>query len=256
MELDNSLLQAAMVAIGSAFGKEAAQFSVAQVKDWFSRAAKSVDAASQIDGGQVEQLAESLLQSDSPCLDTEVTRRNLARWFEIPQEEFAATPSAQLEPEVLIRHVFLEEMFKTWMNDWGYTVEVGEDLEGLENIDFTPDVYGCLDTLHGKFEVCVNFVCDLPPSQYRVRALLETLEAYATERSDFKWGDIYILATPFQFGKGTSASIRLQSKQEKYTVIKLEGDDLYDLQHARDSRLRLLQLMEHVEKAQAEGPQR
>jgi len=256
MTFDDTMLQAAMAAIGSAFGREAAQFTVSQVKEWFGRAAKSVDASSQLNASQIEELAKSLLQADAPPLDTEVTRRNLARWFEIPQEEFAATPSSQLEPEVLIRHVFLEEMFRNWMQEWGYAVEVGEDLEGLESIDFTPDVYGCLDTLHGTFEVCVNFVCDLPPSQYRVRALLETLEAYATEKSEFKWGDIYVLATPFQFGKGTSASIRLQSKQETYTVIKLEGDDIYELQHARDSRQRLLQLMEHVQKAQLVGPQR
>lgn len=254
--MDNEILKAAMAAIGSAFGKEAAQISVAQVKDWFSTAAKSVDASSTINISEVEKLADSVLKSEAPLLDAEVTRRNLARWFEIPQEEFAVTPTVQLEPETLIRHLFLEEMFKNWMKEWGYAVDVGEDLEGLENIDFTPDVYGQLDTLHGNFEVCVNFVCDNPPSQYRVRALLETLEAYATDKSQFKWGDVYILATPFEFGKGSSASILLQSKEEKYTVIKLEGDDIYELQNARDTNIRLRQLMEHVQKAQEDGPQR
>lgn len=254
--MDSELLTAAMAAIGSAYGREAAEFSLAQVKSWFGQAAKTVDLSSQINNSQIEELAESILKSDTPNLDTEVTRRNLARWFEIPQEEFASTPSSQLEPEVLIRHIFLEDIFKTWLSEWGYTVDIGEDLEGLENIDFTPDVYGKLDTLHGNFEVCVNFVCDCPPSQYRVLALLETLEAYATDRSEFNWGDIFVLATPFQFGKSTSAAIRLQSKQENYSVIKLEGDDIYELQHARNAQARLLQLMEHVQKAQLLGPQR
>jgi len=254
--MDNELLKSAMAAIGSAFGKEATEITMIQIKDWFNKAAKSVDSTERINTNEIEKLAESVLKSETPQLDAEVTRRNLARWFEIPQEEFAATPSAQLEPDTLIRHMFFEDMFMNWMKEWGYTVNIGEDLEGLENIDFTPDVYGQLDTLHGNFEVCINFVCDNPPSQYRVRALLETLEAYATEKSDFKWGDVYILATPFQFGKGTSSSIRLQGKQEKYTVIKLEGDDIYELQKSRDSQTRLQQLMEHVQKAQEDGPQR
>jgi len=89
-----------------------------------------------------------------------------------------------------------------------------------------------------------------------VRALLETLEAYATDSSDFKWGDIYILATPFQFGRGTTASITLQRREEKYSVVPLEGDDLYGLQSARDFRSRLTQLMENVTKSALLGPDR
>jgi len=199
-------------------------------------------------------LARDVLSKDCPAIDAEFKRKNLARWFEIPPEEFTRTPPSQLEPEVLIRHLYLEDMFKKWLEDWGYETFVGEDLEGKESIDFTPDVYGRLKTLHGDFEVCINFVCDDPPSQYRVRALMETLEAYASENSEFKWGDIYIVATPFQFGRGTSASIRLQGKEEKYTVLKLEGDDISQLR-GRSSELRLMRLMEDVEKAKALGPQ-
>ena len=132
-----------------------------------------------MDGAEIEALANSVLRDGTPILDAEVTRKNLARWFEVPQEEFSMTPPEQLEPEVLIRHIYLENQFTSWFKEWGYDVEVGEDLEGLEGIDFTPDVYGKLTTLHGEFEICVNFVCDQPPSQYRVRALLETLEAVA-----------------------------------------------------------------------------
>lgn len=252
--MDSELLKAAMAAIGSAFGKEAAALTSSQIRNWFSKATQSMDVAAQVDTNEIEDLAQNVLKGDTPFLDAEVTRRNLSRWFEVPQEEFAMTPTEQLEPEVMIRHIYLENLFEGWLNDWGYKVTVGEDLEGREGIDFTPDVYGILETLHGQFEVCINFVCDNPPSQYRVRAMLETLEAYATDKSDFKWGDIYILATPFQFGRGTTASIRLQSREEKYSVIKLEGDDLYELRNARDEHSRLIQLMEHAEKAKMEGP--
>lgn len=253
MEIE--ILKAAMAAIGSTFGKEAAELSIDKIKDWFSKAATSVDVSSKVNTNEIEKMAQDVLKTETPVLDAEVTRRNLARWFEVPQEEFATTPIAQLEPEVLIRHLFLEDMFKKWLHGWGYKVSVGEDFEGLESIDFTPDVYGKLDTLHGKYEIFVNLVCDYPPSQYRVRALLEILEAYATELSEFKSGDIYILATPFQFGRGTAASIRLQSTQEDYIVVKLEGDDIGRLQRANDDD-RFAQLMEHVEKANVEKQER
>lgn len=61
-------------------------------------------------------------------------------------------------------------------------MSVGEDLEGAEGIEYTPDVYGKLETLHGTFESAINFVCDNPPSIYRVRALLETIESYTTRK--------------------------------------------------------------------------
>ncbi|HEA26640.1 MAG TPA: hypothetical protein ENH92_05900 [Ectothiorhodospiraceae bacterium] len=255
--MEEAIIEAAMAAIGSAFGKGASGLSMDQVTGWFHRALQSVAGSSEVNSSLIEQLAEKNLKREIPVLDAEFTRKNLARWFEIPQEEFVNTPPKQLEPEVLIRHLYLEKMFKEWLAEWGYVVSIGEDLEGKESIDFTPDVYGKLNTLHGQFEVCINFVCDNPPSQYRVRALLATLEAYATEsgdfKSEFKWGDIYVVATPFQFGRGTSASIRLQSREGKYTVVKLEGDDIYALR-CQDSTSRLVQLMDLVEKAKAIGP--
>ena len=169
---------------------------------------------------------------------------------------FESTPVEQLNPEVLIRHIYLERTFEKWLKDWGYNVRVGEDLEGKESIDFTPDVYGVLKTFHGEFEVYINFVCSSPPSQYRVRALLETLESYATEKSKFRWNDLYILATPYQFGRGSASSIRLQSKEEDYTVVKLESEDLSNLSRIDDKDQRRRMLMEHVERAGALGPQR
>lgn len=254
--MDSALIAAAMSAIGSAYGKEAAEISIEQIRGWFNTATQSVDSASDTAISEIDELAETVLKSGTQILDAEITKKNLARWFEVPFEEFGLTPAEQLEPEVLIRHLILENQFETWLKEWGYDVDVGEDLEGKEGIDFTPDVYGILKTLHGNFEVCINFVCDKPPSQYRVRALLETLESYATDSSDFKWGDIYILATPFQFGRGTAASITLQSREEKYTVVPLEGDDLYGIQSARDIWTRHANLMEHVLKSSLLGPER
>jgi len=254
--VDSTLVAAAISAISSVYGPKAAEFSIEQVKSWLTNGSQSVEASPDQNFADIDELTESILKAGTPVLDAEITRKNLARWFEVPFEEFGLTPPEQLEPEVLVRHLILENLFQDWLTDWGYDVTVGEDLEGKEGIDFTPDVYGSLTSMHGRFEVCVNFVCDQPPSQYRVRALLETLEAYATDTSDFKWGDIYILATPFQFGRGTAASITLQSREEKYTVVALEGDDLHGLQTSRDRKARLTYLMEHVAKSSLLGPER
>ena len=253
--MENPVIEAAMSALGSAFGQRAAELTVEQVRGWFESASQSVGPAGVLDIEHIDQLADSVLRAGTPLLDAEVTRKNLARWFEVPGEEFASTPPEHLEPEILIRHIYLENTFRSWLEEWGYEVTMGEDLEGAEGIDFTPDVYGKLTTLHGYFEVCVNFVCDDPPSQYRTRALLETLEAYATEGSEFKWGDLYVLATPFTFLRGTAASIALQSREERYNVVKLEATDLWELQSARDADSRLLRLVEEVDKAQRIGPQ-
>ena len=190
--MEEKIIEAAISAIGTTFGTNAAAIGINQIKNWFDKASQSIDGIKKHQSTKIEDLAQKILKKDTPLLDTEITRRNLARWFEIPQEEFALTPTEHLEPEVLIRHLILEDLFKKRLLQWGYEVYVGEDLEGRESIDFTPDIYGKLNTLHGQFEVCVNFVCDNPPSQYRVRALLETLESYATDQSEFKWGDIYI----------------------------------------------------------------
>ena len=129
--MDATLLQAAMSAIGSAYGKKAADITTDQVKQWFEKATSSVEVSGIVDGAEIEALANSVLRDGTPILDAEVTRKNLARWFEVPQEEFSMTPPEQLEPEVLIRHIYLENQFTSWFKEWGYDVEVGEDLEGL-----------------------------------------------------------------------------------------------------------------------------
>ena len=138
-----------------------------------------------------------------------------------------------------------------WFKDWAYDVVVGGDLEGLEDIEIVPDIYAKRLTLHGKFEIVVFFVCDNPPSIYRTRALFETFESFAREGSDFGERDILIIATPFKFGKGITQSVKLQNKEEKYTVLALEGDDIERIQAIDNSDSKLFELINHVERAQS-----
>ena len=247
MSSDGSVNGQAMQALVFALGRRATPLTSDEVKTWFDRASEGVQLDGQIEDADINDIIGAAQKAGNR--GAEVTRKNLARWFEVPFDEFARTKPEQLEPEVLIRHIHLENQFRQWLEKWNYEVSVGEDIEGEGGIDFTSDVYGKLDTLHGKFEVCINFVCDDPPSTWRVQAMLEAFEAYATSKSEFKDGDLYIVATPFSFTKQAAATLSRQADEEKYTVVKLEGDDLWQLQSARDDESRFELLMEHVERS-------
>lgn len=198
----------------------------------------------------IKDLADEISQSEKFNFDAEISRRNLARWFEIPEEEFKETKKEQLEPETLIHHILLENKFKKWLEEWDYEVEIGEELDGDDNTEFIPDIYAKRNTLHGIFEIVICFVCDNPPNTYRVQGLFETFETYAKSDSEFGNRDIFIVVTPHKFGPGINKSINLQNKEEKYTVFGLEGNDLSVLESINDADKRLLELKEHVEKAQ------
>ncbi|MEX1255833.1 MAG: hypothetical protein WEE64_16000 [Dehalococcoidia bacterium] len=250
---NDDVIQSAMSALTGAMAGRTTELTADQLVAWFQKASTSFP-DSALSSDKVASIAEKALSEQrGPFLDTEMTRRNLARWFEVPEEEFASTPPERLEPEVLIRHVYLESHFRAWLEEWGYKVSIGEDLEGAEGVEYTPDVYAQLETLHGNFEVAINLVCDNPPSIYRVRALLETIESYTAKETQFAGGDVFVLATPFSFGKAASSSIALQTRQEKYTVVKLEADDLWDLQTARDSISRRDELGERVRHARLDS---
>lgn len=227
------------------------QSSAENMIEWIKHANQTVPGHGQkLDSDKIKKLAEQMAERGGFNLGLEISKSNLSRWFEVPEEEFLSTPKSQLEPEVLIRHIALENMFKSWLDDWSYEVIVGGDLEGVEDIEIVPDIYAKRITLHGIFEVVVFFVCDNPPSIYRTRALFEAFESYARDGSEFGERDILIIATPFKFGKSITQSIMLQNIEEKYTVVALEGDDIERIQSLTDPFERLNELINHVDRAQ------
>lgn len=227
------------------------QSSTENLIEWIKNANQSVPGQNgKLDSDKIKKLAEEMHAKGSFNLGLEMSKSNLARWFEVPEEEFIETPKSQLEPEVLIRHIALENMFNKWFDEWTYDVIVGGDLEGLEDIEIVPDIYAKRITLHGAFEVVIFFVCDNPPSIYRTRATFETFESFARTGSEFGERDILIIATPFKFGKSITQSIKLQNIEEKYTVVALEGNDIERLQRLTHPDDRLCELINHVDRAQ------
>ena len=203
-----------------------------------------------LDTDEIRKIADEMSKTKKFNFQSEISWRTLSRWYEIPEEEFRETRNEQLEEEVLIKHIILENKFKKWLEEWDYDVTIGDDLEGVENIELIPDIYAKRVTLHGTFEIVICFVCDNPPNTYRVRAFFETFESFARGDSEFSNTDILLIVTPNTFGKGIIQSITLQNQEELYTVVGLEGNDISILDSINDSMKRLLELKEHIEKAQ------
>ncbi|HLP53797.1 MAG TPA: hypothetical protein VK151_02170 [Fluviicola sp.] len=206
-----------------------------------------------VDVKSIEQLSFDIANNENISYDFEMNRKNLSRWYEIQEDEFKDTKPEQLEAEVLIHHIILENKLKKWFEEWDYVVELGEELDCIDGNEFIADIYAKRISLHGIFEVVICLVCDNPPNTWRVQALFELFESYAREDSEFSGRDILMIVTPHKFGASITKSIELQNKEEKYTVVGIEGSDLSILDSIRSPEARLLELKEHIDKAHAKS---
>lgn len=219
------------------------------------RASRALKGRIELDPSEIDTLVRTASSRPSYAAGFEYSRRQVARWFEVPLDEFDQTPVAELHPDILLRHIYYEQKLQEWFTEWGYDVEVGEELEGIEGADFIPDVYAELDTLHGNFAVAATLFCGNPPNTWRVLGMLENIEAFALKGSEFGERDIYLMVTPFKFGEQASNHIRIQGHQEDYYVVSVEGNDLEDLEHASDPegrKERLQDLIRGVAKAKSQ----
>jgi len=95
-------------------------------------------------------------------------------------------------------------------------------------------------------------VCDAPPSEDRVFALLGRIGAYAEAKRSFSQGDIFTLVTPYRFTQASVNALGLQNEQESYYVFPLDGGDIHVLENARAARDRLDELQDKVRLAEEE----
>lgn len=245
--MEPNLIELAVRALADTYAEKVIeQPEPERLRTMVMQATQALKAHMEVPDDQVSALIETLSSRPAYSSTFEYTRRQVARWFEVPLDEFEQTPMAQLEPEVLFRHIFYESQLANWFREWGYEVEVGEELEGIEGADFIPDVYACLSTLHGNFQVAVTLFCDNPPNTWRALGMLENIEAFAPKGSEFGQRDIYLIVTPFKFLEQASTHIRIQAHQEDYYVVAIEGDDLQDLERIPDSNVRKDRLQELV----------
>lgn len=199
-------------------------------------------------------LIEKINSDDGGASEDAYNEDNLARYLEIPGRDLATLNPDTIEIDVIYNHVKLEELFRHWLIDWGYTVEVGPTLKGLEGIEYVPDVYATLTNLHDNYEVCVNFVSDQPPSELRVKALLQDIEAYSERKESFSQGDIFILVTPRpNFTQTAITHLSLQNMQEKYSIVPLDGADVGKLTMKTSPEGRMIALRRIITDADEEA---
>lgn len=204
----------------------------------------------------IDDLTKKIRATTSQVGHIAYNEETLARYLEIPIPDLATITPENLDLEMLYNHVKLEGEFEEWLQEWSYEVEVGsEKLTGLRGIEYIPDIYGSLNTLHGKFEVCISFVCDSPPDEDRVFALLGKIEAYAEAKKSFSYGDIFAIVTPYSrgFTQGAINAIALQNEQENYSVISLNGGDIHAFESAQTPKDRLEDFQDKVSQAEEES---
>lgn len=240
----------AVMAVASGFAQKGIKITLDKAKELIEEICnKNPALQGQID---VDSMAEKIQATAGHVGHVAYNEETLSRFLEIPVPDLATVKPETIDLEVLYNHVKLESEFQEWLNEWGYEIELGCPLAGLRGVEYVPDVYGRLNTLHGQFEICVNFVCDSPPSEDRVFALLGKIEAYAEAKKSFSQGDIFTLVTPYRFTQAAVNALGLQNEQESYYVFPLDGGDIHVLENARSVKDRLDELQDKVRLAEEE----
>lgn len=240
----------AVMAIASGFAQKGVMITLDKAKEFIEEICRKNPALKgEID---VNEMAKKIQATAIHIGHVAYNEETLARFLEVPVPDLSTIDPDNIELEVLYNHVKLEGEFQSWLKEWGYEIELGTSLTGLRGVEYTPDVYGLLNTLHGQFEICINFVCDSPPSEDRVFALLGRIEAYAEAKKSFSQGDIFALVTPYRFTQASVNAIGLQNEQESYYVFPLDGGDIHVLENARDAKDRLDELQDKVKLAEEE----
>jgi len=250
MEPANFVMDTVM-AIATAFAQKGVEITLSKAKEIIEGLCQKNPALrTQID---IDDMAKKIQATAGHVGRVAYNEETLARFLEIPIADLATIKPENLDLGMLYDHVKLEGQFQEWLQEWGYEVELGCPLTGLRGVEYTPDIYGRLNTLHGQFEICINFVCDSPPNEDRVFALLGKIEAYAEAKKSFSYGDIFAIVTPHRFTQGAINAISLQNEQESYSVFPLDGGDVYVLENARTPRDRLEELQDKVRQAEEES---
>lgn len=250
------LIQDAIASLLASFGSRAAGVGAEQVREWITSFRKSRPPIGCGDIDDIDAIVQSVLeQAETKQGQNQYNAEVLARWLEVPEPDLASMDLESFEPQVLIQHILLEQRFKSWFSEWGYKVELGEILRPAEapELECAVDVYGRLPTIHGTFEVAVNFVCDNPPDEDRVISLASKIGAYADSRTSFSQNDVYMIVTPWDFTSVAKAALRHQNRKRSYCVLAVDGSILHDLECAESPAGRLDELQERVAQANREA---
>jgi len=247
------LVLEAVIAVASTLAKRGAPIAIDKAKQIAESIARKSPATSEtVDVDKIASCIQNATKS-TQVGQVAYNEETLARLLEIPVPDLATLRPETIELGVLYDHIRLEAESKAWLEEWGYQVQTGCPLVGLRGVEYVPDVYGVLSTLHGQFEICLSLVCDSPPDEDRIFALLGKIEAYAEAKQSFSFGDIFAIVTSHRYTQGATNAMELQNEQENYSVIPLDGGDVYVLENSPSPRDRLEELQDKVRQAEEES---
>ena len=252
----NVVIQDALASVLASFGAKAADVGVEKVREWVEHSKRMSSAAIGREITDVSAIADAVVaHQQSKTGQHQYNADTLSRWLEIPEADLATLTVDAFNADVLVQHIVLEQKFRSWFSEWGYRVELGETLRPADapELECAVDVYGTLPTIHGMFEVAVNFVSDDPPDENRVIALAAKIGAYADSRESFANNDVFMIVTPWDFTPIASAALRQQNKKRDYCVLGVDGSILHDLESAESKEGRLEELQERVVQANQEA---
>jgi len=252
----NALIQNAMASVLASLGTKAADVGAERVKQWIEHSKTTSSPSLRKEIKDVNTIVTAIMDEyQSKSGVHQYNSEILSRWLEIPEADLPTLNIDTFNADVLIQHIILEQKFEGWFQQWGYEVELGETLRPADapELECAVDVYGKLQTIHGTFEVAVNFVCDKPPDENRVIALASKIGAYADSRATFAQNDVFMIVTPWDFTPIANAAIRQQNKKRPYCVLGVEGSILHDLESAESRGGRLEELQERVSQANQEA---
>jgi len=214
---------------------------VATLADLFKKATESIKRKGTMRTNEVINLSEAIKKNPPAAFKLQSNANTLSRWLEIPRDDFERTSPTQYDTNILIRHVYLEHLFASWLTDLGYEISIGQPKQGVEGWEFIPDIYGALETMHGFLQVAISFVCQDPPSTSRVSFVCESLEAFAMKKKEpeFSGKDIFMVVTPFKFSATAESVLAKEDRDHTYYVTKIESNNLFDLIQADDVQNRL-----------------
>jgi hypothetical protein len=86
------------------------------------RASRALKGRIDVPPDEIDALVEMAARR-SYAAGFEYSRRQVARWFEVPPDEFDQTPVEELHSDILLRHMYYEQKLQDWFCEWGYAVQ-------------------------------------------------------------------------------------------------------------------------------------
>ena len=123
----DDLLARVLSTLATVYTKQAFDGVAGQIRKAFPSANQS----GAINTGALHEMEEIIKKNPPTSLDIQSNIDTLSRWFEIPRDEFSYVTADKLETDTMVRHVYLEQVFTSWLTELRYQISTGDKMIGL-----------------------------------------------------------------------------------------------------------------------------